>query len=170
LLARTAIPDIFLPNKAIMIVSPILCEVYLALAEDHHEELVNGLIGDLAFESVYFSHDFGTINNSPYRKSVDLRHKKLLELLREGGFNSLGYELSTTLKPIIFQFANYVLPSSKIYEEVVINRPLQLGRFVELVTTSTFLQHLPDVVAHFKDLQLTADRVTRPLSNAYLQS
>lgn len=63
----------------------------MALAEDHHEELVNGMIGDLAFESVYFSHDQGNINNSPYRRPADLRHKKLLEVLREGGFNTLGY-------------------------------------------------------------------------------
>lgn len=85
--------EIFVPNKPIMLLSPILQQIYLSLAEDHHEELVNSLIGDLAFETVYFQHDIGIINHSPYIKtgSGDLRQKKLLELLREGGFNSLGY-------------------------------------------------------------------------------
>lgn len=70
--------DIFTPNKALMIISPILYEIYTALAEDHHEELVNGLIADLAFETVYFSFDHGKINNSPYCKGKDLKQKKLL--------------------------------------------------------------------------------------------
>ena len=40
---------------------------------------------------MYFSHDTGLMDNSPYRKESNLRQKKIYELLREGGFNTLGF-------------------------------------------------------------------------------
>lgn len=49
-------------------------------------------------------------------------------------------------------------------------RPLQLAKFVELMASSTFVQHLPEVTAHFQSMQHTADTVTRPIANVYLQS
>jgi hypothetical protein len=46
--------------------------------EDHHEELVNSLVGDLCFEVLYFSYDALALTNSPYRREVDLKSKKFL--------------------------------------------------------------------------------------------
>ena len=81
-MTKNVLEDIFKPNHALLIVCPFLLELYLALADDHHEELVNGLLGDFAFEVMYFSHDMGQMDNSPYRKESNLRQKKIFELLR----------------------------------------------------------------------------------------
>lgn len=52
-------------------------EVFYLLADDHHEELINGLLADLTFECLYFPEEL-TISNSPYRKEqIDLRQKKV---------------------------------------------------------------------------------------------
>jgi hypothetical protein len=169
-LGKDVVADVFAPTRALLLLCPFLLEVYLALSDDHHEELVNGLLGDLAFEALYFSHDQGGISNSPYCREIDLRQKKVLELLREGGFSSLGFELRNSLKPHILEHGGYALPASRIYEEIVVSRPLHLGRFVELLATSTFVQHLPEVMGFFKSMQQTANAVTRPVANAYLQT
>jgi hypothetical protein len=89
--AQQLIEKVFLPSRGLEAVSPFLHEVYLVLREDHQEELVHSLLGDLAFEAVYFTYDLGQINNSPYRKDQALSHKKVLALLRAGGFSSFGF-------------------------------------------------------------------------------
>ena len=140
----------------------------MALADDHHEELVNGLLGDLAFECLYFTSDNGGIDNSPYRQENTIRQKKVFDLLREGGFNTLGYELRLILKPHIIEYSTYKLPPTRIYEEIIINRPLLLAKFVELISTSTFMQHLPDITNWFTSMQGVADLINKPVANAYL--
>lgn len=71
---------------------------------------MNSLVGDLCFEILYFSYDVLALNNSPYRREVDLKGKKLLEVLREGGFSRLGFQLRTVLKPLLFEHRDHVLP------------------------------------------------------------
>ena len=168
ILTKNVLQDIFKPTHALLIICPFLLELYLALADDHHEELVNGLLGDLAFQVMYFSHDTGLMDNSPYRKESNLRQKKIYELLREGGFNTLGFQLRSVLKPHIIEHSNYKLPSARVYEEIVISRPSHVGKFAQLIATSTFVQHLPDITSWFKSVQKTANGVTKPIANAYL--
>jgi hypothetical protein len=85
------LPELFPESESLRLVAPALNEVFLALVEDHHEELLNALLGDLCFEVLHFSYDAVGLNNSPYRREVDLKGKKLVEVLREGGFSRLGF-------------------------------------------------------------------------------
>jgi len=75
-----------------------------------------------------------------------------MEMLREGGFNCLGYELNSTLKPIVFKYSNYYFPNSKIYDEIVINRPLHITRFIDILMLSQFTQHFVNLSKYFKSL------------------
>ena len=80
----------------------------------------------------------------------------------------MGYELRTILKPHIIEHSSYKLPSSRVYEEIVISKPSQVGKFTELISTSTFVQHLPDITNWFKSVQKLANGINKPIANAYL--
>lgn len=168
-LVRPLLGEIFPDGKQLQIISPVLHELHLTLVADHHEELVNGLVADLAYECLYYHFDSPSITNAPYRRDADLRQKKLLEVLRDGGFNSLGYELKLVLKPLIFTHAGYVPPSSQIYDEVVVSRPLHITRFIELLTKSQFTQHFLQVSKYFKSMEREAAGITRAVGNVYLK-
>jgi hypothetical protein len=73
-------------------------------------------VADLAYESLYYYYDSNHINNSPYRRDIPIKQKKIQEMLREAGFNSLGFELKHTLRPLLATHAQYCLPSTKIYD------------------------------------------------------
>ena len=54
-------------------ISPALNELRRVLLADHQEELIMGLLGAVAFETMYFTYDLGQISNSPYRRDHGLR-------------------------------------------------------------------------------------------------
>ena len=113
------------------------------------------------------------MSNLPYQRSIDLKQKKVFELLREGGFNSLGYELGKTLKPHVVEHWSYGLPKTRIYQEIKIARVGYLVSFVELMTSAPSLQHLSELTTHFRTMLPVAESMSQgislPIANAYLQ-
>jgi hypothetical protein len=129
---------------------------------------VNALIGDIAFEVLYYSYDSIYLNNSPYRREQDLKQKKLLEILREGGFSRLGFELKEILKPLFFKYCNHNFPQARIYEEICINKPIHIIRFMELLIQSQITQHFVELSKFYKSLLRSAETITRPIGSIYL--
>jgi hypothetical protein len=69
--------EIFAETEQLKLIAPILHELYSLLSADHHEELINGLVADLAYECIYYYFDSTSINNSPYRYDSNLKQKKV---------------------------------------------------------------------------------------------
>ena len=65
--------------------------------------------------------------------------------MRATGFSGLGYEIKQILESTIFRNCSYSMPSPLIYQEIVISRPLQLARFVDIMIRSPVTQHLSDL-------------------------
>jgi hypothetical protein len=63
-----------------------------------------------------------------------------------------------------------VLPEARIYEEVAIQRPVHLLRFMELIIQSQVTQHFLELARFYRALLRTAQAVTRPLAAAFLRS
>jgi hypothetical protein len=62
------------------------------------------------------------------------------------------------------------MPEARIYEEIIIQRPIHLVRFMELLIQSQFTQHFLDLARFYRALLRPAQAVTRPLAATFLRS
>lgn len=98
------IPQLFTNfNPIIKILAPLLFHfIEQLLRMNHHQELVFSFIGDLLFEICYFTTEtkLNSLTNAVYMeekhtKMLTIKEKKIIEMLREGGFKGFGFEIKT---------------------------------------------------------------------------
>lgn len=102
---------------------------------------------EVLFEVCYFHEDgvLNSLSNYAYREEGGrtVKEKKILQMLREGGFRGTGYQMKTTVLPFIQEHRTYQ-PDYPILKKITIKKPLLIKHFIKVLLnchyTSTFIE------------------------------
>ena len=78
-----------------------------------------------------------------YAKTVSIKDKRILFMIREGGFRGFGYEIKNNLINTIAEYKNYRYPEAFIYNLYSFQKQSDLLRFFKVISSS---HHTEDII------------------------
>ena len=77
-----------------------------------------------------------------FERTLTIKEKRIIFMIREGGFRGFGFEVKNTLLNTMNEYRNFRYPDYFIYNLFAVSRQIDLLKFFKILSSSHYTQEI----------------------------